>query len=106
MSNIQSHYNFYIDSTSGCIRNSIYHLAPVHRKNLEVKTAIECKNECDKDDHCNFWDMYKKNCRLLSDIGQGVNSGYHGALAGKKNCYLKENSPKGKLLDLESYFSN
>ena len=108
MSSIQSHYNFHIASSSDCIRESIYYLAPVHKENLEVKTAIECKNECDKDDRCYFWDMYKKNCRLLSDKGQGVTSDppYLGALAGGKNCYLKENSPKGKLIDLESYVSN
>ena len=72
MSNIKSHYNFLIDSTSDCIRESIYYLAPVHKENLEVKTAIECKNECEKDDHCNFWNMYNKNCRLLSNEGNGV----------------------------------
>ena len=108
MTNIKRHYNLNIASTSDCIRNSIYRLAPVHRKNLEVKTAIECKNECEKDDRCYFWDMYKKNCRLLSDKGRGVTSSppYHGALAGRKNCHLKENSPKGKFLDLESYSLN
>ena len=102
MSYIKSHYNFHIASTSDCIRNSIYSQATVISSNVQVKTAIECKNECEKEANCNFWDMYNKNCRLLSDKGNGVNSRYPGALAGTKTCYLKENSPKGKHIALES----
>ena len=78
-----------------CSRHNIYKSGTLHKENVGVLTAIQCLDECIKDDECKYWDMYEKNCRLFSGQIGRLESGYGGALAGTKSCLLRENGPKG-----------
>ena len=91
-------FQLYLD----CIRDNTYPFGTVHKEHVDVQTAIQCLDECNKDNKCKFWHMYNQNCKLFSGHRWGLQSGYGGALAGRKNCFLQEKSPKG-IYFIENY---
>ena len=71
---------------SVCLQSWKYITGNVIEDNVVAETYQECLNKCRVDEDCRFWDFHNRNCRLLSNEGNGPVSGYDGAVAGKKNC--------------------